>query len=147
MFDDAVRAVDDSARKLSAGMAVNALAGMIFGCHGYSSLDRVMQNFQVSPLDRLFGIWVKRTTLSDTNIGMQFDNISRWNLDELSWRCHSSSIPTRNTATSSSSWMVRTSPSTVMVTTCPVATTARCRCTVVTRKTDTPTGCRRTSSP
>ena len=88
MFDDAVKAVDDSARKLSAGMAVKALTGMIFGCHGYSSLDRIMQNFQVSPLDRLFGIWVKRTTLSDTNIGMQFDNISRLDLGELSWRCH-----------------------------------------------------------
>ena len=88
MFDDAVGAVDGSVRNLSAGMAVKAMTGMIFGCHGYSSLDRVMQNFQVSPLDRLFGVWVRKTTLSDTNMGMQFDNISRLDLGELSWRCH-----------------------------------------------------------
>jgi transposase len=87
-IDQEVRKVKKSYVNLSAGMAVKAMVGTVFGNMGYSSLYRVKSLFAYAPTDKLFGPYVKPCALSDTSIGSRYDDISLLDLKEVSWHCH-----------------------------------------------------------
>ena len=80
-------AVPGECVNLSADMAAKAMIGTMY-TEGYRKpLYRVGAQYYVAPVDKIFGPYVKRTSLSDTSLASRLDMIFRIDMDAFLWKC------------------------------------------------------------
>ena len=72
---------------LTSGMAVKALIGTMVE-RGKRPLYRVSDYYSTAPVDKLFGIFVKHESLSDTVIANRLDTVFNLNTEEVLYECY-----------------------------------------------------------
>jgi len=84
MIDDAV---PKECVNLSAGMASKAVIGTMFTEGTRKPLYRVGAQYATTPVERVFGPYVRHASLSSTSIASRLDAISGIDTDALLWKC------------------------------------------------------------